>query len=142
LDVVGAIPVHLIENAMADGVAGSCNLAALRAMRLNRLARLVRLLKLLRLLKMARFNTILVKIKDTLQINPGHVQLFYFVTMVFFVSHFLSCILFWMQDWEDFLVTWSYGRPINIPRVGVRMLSCPTPVFDDDGNISQDSHTR
>lgn len=99
-------------------------------------------MKLLRLLKMARFNGILVKIRDTLQINPGHVQLFYFITMVFFVSHFLACILFWMQEWEDFLITWSYGRLINVPSLGVRMLSCPVPVYDDQGNIAPESRTK
>lgn len=140
LDVAGAIPIHLVESAVASN--GSCDVSAVRAIRLNRLARLTRLIKLLRLLKMARFNTLITKIKDLLQINPGHVKLFQFITMVFFVSHFLACILFWMQEWEDYALLWSHDKPVVIPGKGIFMLNCPSPVYDDDGNILPRSITQ
>jgi len=140
LDVSGAFPVQLLEDLVGGG--GECSLAALRAMRLNKFARLTRVVKLLRLLRMARFNRLVTKVKDVLQINPGHLRLIQFFIGVFFVSHFLACFLFAVQEWSGHDKTWAHRRDIISSQSGIIVLLCPPPIIGQDGKPAPESETR
>lgn len=115
---------QVIENAIS--VPGSCSLSALKALRLNRLARLLRLLQLLRLARLSRWNRLVSRAKDAFSINPGHIRMVQLVIFVFFMAHFLSCILYGIIDWEaGYATKWATGVTFVIPGSVSLLFSSP-----------------
>eukprot|EP00960_Hanusia_phi_P038662 753536-Hanusia_phi.AAC.8 len=140
LDVLGSLPVTLIENAISGD---QCGLTMIRTLRLNRLARLARLVKLLRLARLTHWNKMIARLRDAFAINPGHLRLVKLLLFVIVLSHCMACFLFLIVDFEqDFAINWASEFQIYVPGDKMYVLSCPPPLTDAQGNILPDSKTR